>query len=95
MGTLDYKTLNDERVSLNGSIFFDGSNHNSMYYKLFLVPFAEYIPLSSKLPFLKKLNFGQGNFYPGDENTVFNLDSVTFSNLICYDLSNPIIVKEN
>ena len=94
MGTLDYKTLNDERVSLNGSIFFDGSNHNSMYYKLFLVPFAEYIPLSSKLPFLKKLNFGQGNFYPGDENTVFNLDSVTFSNLICYDLSNPIIVKD-
>ena len=94
MGTLDYKRLNGERVSLNGSIYFDGGSKNKMYHKLFLVPFAEYIPLSQKFPILSKLNLGQGNFNQGDERTVFALDSTFFSNLICYDLSNPVIVKD-
>lgn len=94
MGTLDYKTIKNRRISLNGSIFFDGSTKNKMYHKLFLVPFAEYIPLSTKFPILNNLNFGQGNFSHGEEYTLFNLDSISFSNLICYDLSNPLIVKD-
>ena len=94
MGTLDYKTIKNRRISLNGSIFFDGSTKNKMYHKLFLVPFAEYIPLSTKFPILNNLNFGQGNFTHGEEYTLFNLDSISFSNLICYDLSNPLIVKD-
>ena len=94
MGTLDYKTVKNTRISLNGSIFFDGSTKNKMYHKLFLVPFAEYIPLSPKFPILNNLNFGQGNFSQGEEYTLFNLDSIFFSNLICYDLSNPLIVKD-
>ena len=94
MGTLDYKTIKNRRISLNGSIFFDGSTKNKMYHKLFLVPFAEYIPLSTKFSILNNLNFGQGNFSHGEEYTLFNLDSISFSNLICYDLSNPLIVKD-
>ena len=94
MGTLDYKTIKNRRISLNGSIFFDGSTKNKMYHKLFLVPFAEYIPLSTKFPILNNLNFGQGNFSHGEEYTLFNLDSISFSNLICYDLTNPLIVKD-
>ena len=93
MGTLDYKLVDGERKSLNGSIYFDGSDKNKIYHKLFLVPFAEYIPLSSRFPILKKLNFGQGNFVQGKEYSLFKLDSLLFSNLICYDLSNPLIVK--
>ena len=64
-----------------------------MYHKIHLVPFAEYIPLSEKFPSLKKLNFGQGNFTPGKDYTVFNLDSVGFSNLICYESSKPSGVR--
>ena len=93
MGTLDFKSIDGERRSLNGSIYFDGSDKNEMYHKLFLVPFAEYIPMSSRFPILKKLNFGQGNFVHGKEYSLFKLDSLLFSNLICYDLSNPLIVK--
>jgi apolipoprotein N-acyltransferase len=93
MGTLDYKTKDGARLSLNGSIYFDGSDKNKMYHKLFLVPFAEYIPLSSHFSILKKLNFGQGNFIQGNEYSLFKLDSLLFSNLICYDLSNPLVVK--
>ena len=94
MGTLDYKTVNSKRISLNGSIFIDGSTENKMYHKLFLVPFAEYIPLSTKFPILNNLNFGQGNFSHGKDHSLFTLDSISFSNLICYDLSNPLIVKD-
>ena len=93
MGTLDFKSVDGVRKSLNGSIYFDGSDENKMYHKLFLVPFAEYIPMSSRFPILKKLNFGQGNFVHGKEYSLFRLDSLLFSNLICYDLSNPLIVK--
>jgi apolipoprotein N-acyltransferase len=39
------------------------------------------------------LNFGQGNFIQGNEYSLFKLDSLLFSNLICYDLSNPLVVK--
>jgi apolipoprotein N-acyltransferase len=51
-------------------------------------------PLSQKFPILSKLNLGQGNFNQGNEQTVFALDSTFFSNLICYDLSNPVVVKD-
>ena len=65
-----------------------------IYHKLFLVPFAEYIPLSSKFPLLNNLNFGQGNFSHGNKFTTFELDSVVFSNMICYDSTNPLIVRQ-
>ena len=59
-----------------------------------MVPFAEYIPLSWKFPILKKLNFGQGNFTPGSDYTLFKLDSTLFSNVICYESSVPDLVRK-
>ena len=93
MGTLDYKRSSSITKVFNGSIYF-GTRENNIYHKLFLVPFAEYIPLSSKFPILNNLNFGQGNFSHGNKFTTFELDSVFFSNMICYDSSNPLIVRK-
>ncbi|MEC7872661.1 MAG: apolipoprotein N-acyltransferase, partial [Candidatus Neomarinimicrobiota bacterium] len=93
MGTLDYKASSNDKKIYNGSIFFS-SKKNKLYHKLFLVPFAEYIPLSSIFPILKQLNFGQGNFSHGDEFTTFELDSVLFSNMICYDSTNPLLARK-
>ncbi len=93
MGTLDYKASPNDKKIYNGSIFFS-SKENKLYHKLFLVPFAEYIPLSSRFPILKQLNFGQGNFSHGDEFTTFQLDSVLFSNMICYDSTNPLLARQ-
>lgn len=92
MGTVDYEQdINGRRV-FNGTIYF-GLSETKMYHKIFLVPFAEYIPLSKSFPALKKLNFGQANFTSGDEFTTFPLDSVYFSNLICYESSHPSIAR--
>jgi len=92
MGTVDYDRDSTGRRVYNGTIFF-GINGNKMYHKIFLVPFAEYIPMSPRFPALKKLNFGQANFTHGDEFTTFPLDSVYFSNMICYESTHPAVAR--
>ena len=92
MGTVDFKRDSLERKVFNGSMYF-GLSDNKMYHKLLLVPFAEYIPLSDKFTFLKKLNFGQANFTHGTEFTVFKVDSISFSNMICYESSHPSVAR--
>ena len=69
---------------------------SELHYRLNaqMVPFAEYIPFSRYFPILKKLNFGQGNFSQGEEYTVFKVDSIQFSNIICYESSLPDIFRE-
>jgi len=92
MGTVDFKRDTVGRKVFNGSIYF-GLNENKIYHKLLLVPFAEYIPLSNKFTFLNKLNFGQANFTHGNEFTVFQIDTISFSNMICYESSHPSIAR--
>ena len=93
MGTVDYKYELNERLSYNGAIFF-GLKENKIYHKNFLVPFAEYIPLSKYFKILKKLNFGQANFSPGKSFSTFPLDSIQFGNLICYESSHPFVARK-
>ena len=78
----------------NSSIFLKPEDDFVLYNKIHLVPFAEYIPLSWKFPFLNNLNFGQGNFKKGNDYTVFNVDNYSFSNLICYESSIPHLVRK-
>ena len=63
-------------------------------YKIFLVPFAEYVPFSEKLSILKKVNFGQANFTKGQHIAIFKIDSLNIGNVICYESSNPTLVSK-
>ena len=92
MGTVDYSYELNERLSYNGAIYF-GLKDNKIYHKNFLVPFAEYIPLSNHFKILKKLNFGQANFSHGKSFTTFPIDTVQFGNLICYESSHPFVTR--
>ncbi len=92
MGTVDYSYELNERLSYNGAIYF-GLKDNKIYHKNFLVPFAEYIPLSNHFKILKKLNFGQANFSHGKTFTTFPIDTVQFGNLICYESSHPFVTR--
>jgi len=95
IGTLDVSWHSNKRRVFNGSIYL-GLEEEKMYHKIFLVPFAEYNPLT-KINFLKNISywdFGHGSFTPGIEYTTFNIDSIRFSNVICYESSHPKISRK-
>ncbi|MDP6339209.1 MAG: apolipoprotein N-acyltransferase [Candidatus Marinimicrobia bacterium] len=92
MGTVDFKRDSTGRRVYNSSIYISLEG-NKIYHKKFLVPFAEYIPMSENFPDLKKLNFGQASFTAGKEFTTFHLDSILFSNMICYESSHPAVAR--
>ncbi|MFH1853514.1 MAG: apolipoprotein N-acyltransferase [Candidatus Neomarinimicrobiota bacterium] len=93
-GAVDKDILDDGTQKLyNGSLLLRPDGKMETYNKIHLVPFAEYIPLSGTFPILEELNFGQGNFDQGDKLTVFEVDSVRFSNLICYESAFPQLVR--
>lgn len=66
-------------------LFTPGRGMVQEYRKVRLVPFAEYMPL----PGLNKVNFGQGNFTPGDTLKVFDQAGPPFGVLICIEACFP------
>lgn len=63
------------------------------YDKIQLVPFGEYIPFHWLLFFLDKLVVGIGDFEAGTHTTVFELPSVKFGVLICYEGIFPALTR--
>lgn len=69
------------------------------YHKMILMPFGEYTPLSSVIPFLKDINATAGQFTAGDAPKVlsFPLSSgveVKVAPLICYEDIIPSLASE-
>ena len=94
-GTPDRIKKEDNQIDYyNAAMFIKPDGSTKMYYKIHLVPFAESIPFSNNFPSLKKLNFGQANFTAGSDYTLFNIDNISFANLICYESSIPNIARK-
>ncbi|MDH3328836.1 MAG: apolipoprotein N-acyltransferase [Desulfobulbaceae bacterium] len=55
------------------------------YSKQHLVPFGEYVPLSSYLPFLEPLVVHVGNFSPGSSNEPLRFGRIKAGVLICFE----------
>lgn len=65
-----------------------------VYSKVHLVPFGEYTPLVSYLPFLEKLTAAGGDFVPGDSHAPIKTDIGDIGILICYEGVFPYITNE-
>ncbi len=69
------------------------------YHKIFLMPFGEYTPLSSWLPWLKEINHTAGDFIAGDSVKILSYPlsdgrTVKLAPLICYEDIVPRLAQQ-
>jgi len=64
------------------------------YDKIYLVPFSEKLPFDDVFPFLRRLQFGQGDFCPGKAYTIFSHPKGGFSAVICFESIFPRLVRQ-
>ncbi len=85
-GFIDHEMENGEWRPFNASGLFDGRGVLvDQYHKVNLVPFSERIPFDQYFSSLRKINFGQANFKPGDKMTIFDSSVGKFGTLICFE----------
>lgn len=65
----------------------------SRYDKIHLVPFGEYVPLSSILFFVEKMVPMIGDFSSGDSYTVMKIPESRFGVVICFEVIFPELVR--
>jgi apolipoprotein N-acyltransferase len=87
---------NQERSRLTNSAVLLSPEGNvlSIYNKIHLVPFGEYVPLKKFLPFIDKLVVAVGDFVPGKEHVVMDTPFAKIGNLICYEIIFPGLARE-
>ena len=66
----------------------------SIYDKIHLVPYGEYVPLRELFPFVDKMVTAIGDFVQGRETTVMETPLAKIGNLICYEIIFPGLVRE-
>ena len=86
--------LNNELKVYNSAIFLRPDGFYDTYQKIFLVPFAEYVPFFKK--WLSKMNQfdDMGSFTAGENYNIFQIGDIKSSILICYDSSSFKIAKK-
>jgi apolipoprotein N-acyltransferase len=70
----------------NGAVLIEPDREiEQEYKKIRLVPFGEHIPFDRHIPLFRKIDFGEGDYTPGTDYTVFKTNACTFSCLICFE----------
>jgi len=94
-GSLGVKAINRQvRLQNSAYLLSDQGNILTRYDKIHLVPFGEYVPLSSVLFFVDKLVEGIGDFTPGENYTVMDLPKGKVGTVICFEVIFPEVVRE-
>ena len=64
------------------------------HHKIYLLPFAEYLPHREDWPWPQHLAAQAGNFIPGRECKIFELNGVKFGVVICWENIFPDLVRQ-
>lgn len=85
-GFVDHTLVGNDWKAHNAAALIDRwGGLEGVYHKVNLLPFGEKMPWSQHLPILSRPNFGQANFIPGKEQTLFDSSVGTFGVLICFE----------
>jgi len=94
-----------ERPKLAGKEFRGKNTYNSVYFyspagavldrydKIRLLPFGEYLPAESLIPWPSRLESIAGNSIPGKRYTIFSLNDSRFGVLICWESLFPDLAR--
>ncbi|GBD97873.1 apolipoprotein N-acyltransferase [bacterium BMS3Abin06] len=83
-----------KQLSNSAVLLSPKGNVISVYDKIHLVPYGEYVPLRELFPFVKKLVTAVGDFAHGNETTVMETPFAKIGNLICYEIIFPGLVRK-
>ncbi len=83
------KTIQRYKYYNSATMIHPDGMYNTPYYKNYLVPVGERMPLLKLFPFLWKVNFGQANFEYGTKAMYYSINGFKFSPLICFEIAFP------
>ena len=64
------------------------------YMKIHLLPFSEYLPYRDAFPWPERWASAGGDFIPGKEYTIFDVDGAKFGVVICWENIFPDLVRQ-
>ncbi len=86
---------NGDDIEYNSAYLLNPSGlKTGRYDKTHLVPFGEYVPLKTFLPFVNKMVHGIGDFGTGTKYTVMRTDKASFGTAICFEVIFPELVRK-
>jgi apolipoprotein N-acyltransferase len=97
-GNDDREERRDGRIWVGAKMLTPEGRLSYRYHKIRLVPFGEYVPLQPLLTlggrYAARLVRQVGEFTPGDEPEVGEVDGHHFGTLICFEVIFPDLVRE-
>jgi len=91
-GAVDWEFEDGDRKIYNSAILIHPTKPIQSYRKIQLVPLGEYNPFIDQVPISEALSLG--NFTPGNSFTLFELNDVKFSTVICFESAFPQLVRK-
>lgn len=102
---IEFASKNKKFILIGGLRYSKNKDYNSLflfkpdssveyYDKIRLVPFVEHLPYDDRFSFMKKIDYGQGVYTPGENYKVFSSDELKFSGYICFESIFPSLISK-
>jgi apolipoprotein N-acyltransferase len=94
VGFLNHRYTPEGHLDIfNSSGLFTPDGRLEIYNKNHLLPFGEQLPLSWRFRWLRNIDFGQSNFFPGPDRQPMEAAGLKFTPLICFESVFPYLCR--